>query len=74
MTQRKITIVPREGLLVLDPRTGQPLPPGEKQPQGTRVPLTTYWHKRLRAKDVEEVKAPAETKSTKKAPKADQEK
>lgn len=37
----------REGLIVLDPGTKQPL-----HPEGADVPRTSYWMRRLRSGDV----------------------
>lgn len=56
MTQ-KINVIPAPGLLVLDETTGQPFPSAEKRPQGTRVVLTSYVHKRLACGDL--LEAPA---------------
>lgn len=59
----KITVIPAAGRLVMNPVTGQPLPSAEARPQGTRLPLNTYWHKRLASGDVQPVteSAPAPT-------------
>lgn len=59
MTAKKINVTPAPGLLVLDPSTGQPLPSAEKRPLGTRVELTSYWHKRVACGDVTEVPPPS---------------
>lgn len=63
MTAKKINVTPAPGLLVLDPSTGQPLPSAEKRPQGTRVELTSYWHKRVACGDVTEVPPPSAEKT-----------
>lgn len=48
-------LVPADGLDVLDPRDGMPLPA-----EGRRVERSTYWLRRLRSGDVTEVPAPAQ--------------
>lgn len=43
----KAKLIPRKGLLVRDPVTGQPLPDA-----GAKKPLNSYWLRRLRVGDV----------------------
>lgn len=40
-------VKPKQGLLVRDPHTRQPLPP-----EGAEVPDTTHWRRRLASGDV----------------------
>jgi len=42
-----IFVKPRQGLVVKDPATGEPLPE-----TGAPVPYTTYWRRRLQDEDV----------------------
>ncbi len=42
-----VLVIPREGLVVRDPITKQPLPPG-----GAAVVLGKYWRRRIRCGDV----------------------
>lgn len=49
----RVHVRPREGLVVRDPETLQPLPP-----EGREVDLTTYWIRRLADGDVVTADAP----------------
>lgn len=62
MDTEKIYVVPKPGLRVVDPATGQALPP-----EGGHKPRDTYWMRRLNDGDVTEATPPAEAKPAKKA-------
>ena len=47
-------LIPKSGLVVIDPATGKPLPS-----QGAYVPVDPYWHRRLLDGDVTQGAAPA---------------
>jgi hypothetical protein len=47
MSERRLTLVPRTGLIVRDPITLRPLDAG-----GEIKPWTTYWRRRARCGDV----------------------
>ncbi|WP_041388939.1 DUF2635 domain-containing protein [Polaromonas sp. JS666] len=51
----KIYLIPAPGLRVVNPATGQPLPP-----EGDTVEQGTYWIRRLNDGDVSEGVAPAQ--------------
>lgn len=53
MTARTLTLKPSPGLIVRDPKTGEPLPE-----TGRDVPDNGYWQRRLRDGDVQLVTAP----------------
>lgn len=58
----KTDIKPREGLTILDPKTGRIIPP-----EGISVTMNEFWRRRLRDKDIELGKGVKSTKSTAKA-------
>jgi hypothetical protein len=49
MSERRVLIVPKTGLIVRDPITLRPLAAG-----GESKPLSTYWRRRVRSGDVVE--------------------
>lgn len=69
MTATKITVIPAPGLLVMNPATGQPLPSSQERPAGTKVPLSSYWHKRVACGDAINITA---AEAAPAAPKADE--
>lgn len=54
----KLYLIPAAGLRVVNPATGQPLPP-----EGDTVEQGTYWIRRLNDGDVTEGVAPAQAAS-----------
>lgn len=50
-----VSVRATKGLRVLDPRSGAPIPEDGK---GVRVPLDTYWVRRIACGDVERIEAP----------------
>lgn len=53
---RNAFLIPKRGLVVRDPLTLSPLPA-----EGATVRVTTYWTRRINAKDVTEGRAPSKT-------------
>lgn len=58
-------VKPKEGVLLRDPATQQPLPA-----EGANVPDTSFWHRRVRDGDVTIAEPPAEEKPAQEAPAA----
>lgn len=57
MTARTLTVKPAPGLIIRDPRNGQPLPEA-----GGEVPDNGHWQRRLRDGDVLPITAPKKAK------------